>query len=671
MLWWLFAVLVPIAVHFFNFRKNKTVYFSNTSVLKTLQQNNVKKKKLQYLVTLALRCLFVVAAVLAFACPYIGNRQSNLEDTDNVVGVYIDNSLSMSAEAQDRTLFVDARNKAADLVKKLNPSTRFILLSNSFELENEYPMSQDEMLLRLEQMDAEAAPIDMGVIIDRFQMLTQQHGFEKSTLFLLSDFQKETLDLSMATADSTMHIVALPQKAIVNDNISVDTVWLGSPILQKGMPNELHVLLKNYGSTKKEGVGVNFELDGSPAAFASADIEAGGEAVVTMPFVIETSDICRGRVSIYDYPISFDDNYYLALNIDDVIKVATVSDGVDNTALSRLYDDALFEYLYYDVKAVDLHSLLDNNFIILDGVTSLNETMQRSLLDFAEDGGSLAVFPSSSATASYEHIFRELGVVLSSEIDTNATTFDEIVYGHDFFDDVFDKIPQNADLPDVYRYYHLKSLGKYPIYTLVSMRNGSPYLLEVPWGRGTIFLFASPIDGQSNNLVDNSFYVPLMMKMAFEGARVQNMSYVMGNDDDVVINLPKIRQELPVVVRDEFGLYETMPLLSYDNNRTTIRLTESVPKSGFYEVLQDGEQQCLMAWNDNRKESVMNYATNNEIRECFGHSGLQLKALLDSEVMTSEQMLEAMTKRYTLSVVLMILALIALVGESLVLRFWK
>lgn len=670
-LWWLFALLVPIAVHFFNFRKNKTVYFSNTSVLKTIQQTNVKKKKLKYLVTLALRCLFVIAAVLAFARPYVGNGQSNLEDADNIVGVYVDNSLSMSAESQERTLFLDARNKAADLVKGLNPSTRYILLSNSFELENEFPMSQEEMLLRLEQMESEAPPVDMGIVIDRFQMLIQQHGCGRSTLFLLSDFQKATFDISKATADTMMQLVAMPQRASVNDNISVDTVWLETPILQIGMPNALHVLLRNYGAADKEGVGVNFEIDGHPAAFASADIEAGGEAHVTLPFVIDDGGVCRGRVSVYDYPITFDDSYYLALNIGDVVKVAAVGDVVDNKALSCLYDDALFEYLYYDVKAVDLSSLLDNQFIILDGVTGINETMQQSLLDFAKEGGSLAVFPSRHAPISCEYLYRELGLLLSSEVDTNATAFDEIVRGHAFFDDVFDKVPDNADLPTVYRYYHIKSLGKYPVYTLASMRNGSPFLLQVPWGNGVIFVFASPLDSQYNDLISNPFFVPLMLKMAFEGSKVRNMSFVMGDDSDIMINIPMIRQESPVVMRDEQGLYETKPMMLCDNNRSMIKLTEAVPKSGFYELSQDGVSQYLMAWNDSRRESVMDYATQKEIRENFKQAGWQLMALLDSEEVTAEHVLDSMTKRYTLSVLLMILALVALVGEALVLRFWK
>jgi len=57
MLWGLLALLIPILIHLFNFRRHKLVYFSNTAVLRSIQQENAKTRKLKYLVTLLLRCL--------------------------------------------------------------------------------------------------------------------------------------------------------------------------------------------------------------------------------------------------------------------------------------------------------------------------------------------------------------------------------------------------------------------------------------------------------------------------------------------------------------------------------------------------------------------------------------------------------------------------------------
>ena len=135
-LWALTALAIPIAVHLFNFRRHKTVYFSNTAVLKTIQQENAKTKKLKYLVTLLLRCLFIIGLVLAFAFPYKPETTAKINTEEGLVGVYIDNSMSMKAQSSKTTLLEDARESARQLVGKFAPSTRFLLMTNSFEVQN-------------------------------------------------------------------------------------------------------------------------------------------------------------------------------------------------------------------------------------------------------------------------------------------------------------------------------------------------------------------------------------------------------------------------------------------------------------------------------------------------------------------------------------------------------
>ena len=186
------------------------VYFSNTAVLRSIQQENAKTRKLKYLVTLLLRCFFIAALVLAFAFPYRPEKQLNVNAEDNLIGIYIDNSMSMKGQSQRTTMLEDARQSARDLVHRLSPSNRYLLMTNSFEMQNEYPMNQEEMLDQLDRMNPDGAPVAMGEVMDRFEMLSHQHGFATSTLFVYSDFQSNTFDLSAAKADTTMQVVVVP-----------------------------------------------------------------------------------------------------------------------------------------------------------------------------------------------------------------------------------------------------------------------------------------------------------------------------------------------------------------------------------------------------------------------------------------------------------------------------
>ena len=65
MLWGLLAVLVPIIIHLFNFRRYRKVYFSNVDALSELQSENRRRSDVRRWLVLACRILAVAMLVLA------------------------------------------------------------------------------------------------------------------------------------------------------------------------------------------------------------------------------------------------------------------------------------------------------------------------------------------------------------------------------------------------------------------------------------------------------------------------------------------------------------------------------------------------------------------------------------------------------------------------------
>ncbi|MBO4740720.1 MAG: BatA domain-containing protein, partial [Bacteroidales bacterium] len=61
------AVAIPIAVHLFNFRRYKKVYFSDISKLEELTGQTKRRSQIKQLLILAARVLAIVFLVLAFA----------------------------------------------------------------------------------------------------------------------------------------------------------------------------------------------------------------------------------------------------------------------------------------------------------------------------------------------------------------------------------------------------------------------------------------------------------------------------------------------------------------------------------------------------------------------------------------------------------------------------
>ncbi len=667
MLWGLLALLIPILIHLFNFRRHKLVYFSNTAVLRNIQQENAKTRKLKYLVTLLLRCLFIAALVLAFAFPYQPEKQLNVNASDNLIGIYIDNSMSMKGQSQRTTLIEDARQSARDLVHKLNPSNRYLLMTNSFEIQNEYPMNQEEMLDQLDRMNTDGAPVPMGEVMDRFEMLAKQHGFSTSTLFVYSDFQENTFDLTAAKADTTMQVVVVPMLPEFTSNIYIDSVWLASPIVQVGLTNDLMVRVVNQGDKEVKGLPVNFMMNGTMAASTTVDLEKNGSAEIGMQFVVENNGEQRCSVSLMDHPITFDDAYDFVISVKPSLSVIEL--GTESSVCSLLFDDdEQFNYALMEPSRFDLGAIAKAQLLIVNETAVMNETLQQTLLDAVSEGASLMVFPSVDDPKSNRYLYGKLGLTLM-EADTNSTSVEDLALQHAFFSDMILDLPQHPDLPKVKHHIRLKTNGLAT--PLLTLQNADPLLMMETVGKGQAFVMATALNPIWSDLADNAIFVPMMVKMAFMGGKMDKMSYTIGMDKMLVLSDLNLEGDRRFLFSNAERTFELMPPSEVRNGKVYLYLNDNLPESGFYDLLVNDTLNRVTAWNESRIESKMVFADRNDIEPQFKKAGFNVAAVLDTSDFATADLVEAMAHQSSQWKLFALVALLALLGEIAVLRFWK
>ena len=674
MLFGLLALAIPIIIHLFNFRRHKVVYFSNTATLKTIEQENAKTKKLKYIIALIMRMLFIAGLVFAFAYPYNPEQKLKTDDADNLVAVYIDNSMSMHSQSSEISLIEDARSSARALVSNISPSQRFVLLNNSRQLDNEYPMNQDEMLMSIDAMQTEASPLMFNNLYENMQMIMKRNGFKSVSLFMYSDFQENMMNMEGLVADSAIQLVVMPLASDYQQNIYIDTVWLSSPILQKGLANEINVRVVNESGKDINGLPVNFEIDGKSVAFNTIDIPANGKNDIAMQFVLGTDAIHRvssypATVSINDYPITFDDTYNFVLNVRPIIKIVELT-GVEThhgtsiqsiSPIATLFsNDSLFDYNVMNPYRIDQQYLADCQMVIIDGDANLNETMWQNIIDFANDGGSVVIFP-SEVSEHYE----------SSDFSDDTLSISTIASQHEFFNDIFVNIPNNADFPKVYKHVQIDKKRFVNTLTLISLQNGTSFFTLSKIGSGNIFCFASQLSKDWTNFSDNSLFVPIMYKIAMLGGQMGRLSYTLGVDKDITINNLNAFSEGDIRIRDAQGNFEMIPMVEMRNNRALIRLYDELPGAGIYTINKGDEVIETTAWNDNRKESKMKFLDREEIDKLLQYNGLNVLAVMKSDEIRSADVMETMVRRSMLWKSFILISLITLLIEILVLRFWK
>ncbi len=629
------------------------------------------------------RMLFIAALVMAFAYPYKKDNNAVNNNVDNLIAVYIDNSMSMQSHSSEKTLFEESRTSALKLVDNLNQAQKYILLSNDRDPRNEYPMNKDEMIMRLNEMKAEAVPVSFEDIYNSLAFIKKKNDFESATLFAYSDFQRNMMQFDDLKVDSTIQVVAFPLKSDFQNNIYIDSVWLQSPVLQKNMTNELNARIVNETSNDVKGLPVNFSLDDDVVAYTSCDINKNSYADVNMQFVVDNDGDRKAKVSINDSPITFDDEYNLVLKVRPSINVVEIkptansqqltANSQQSTANSQSsYLDLLFEgdalVNYHSMSPYNINQQIVNKaqMIVVNEEANLNETMQQSLLDFASQGGTLLILNDENTDNAY--IYNEIGVN-PKQFDENKNRIEYIAKRNSFFDDIFVKLPDNADLPDIYK--HVRFDVSKNVLNIISLQNGNPLLMMSNREKGRVFVMSTALDDEYSALANHALFVPLMYKMALMAGDVANVSYTLGIDENLNISDVSLNVDDRIIVKGENGAYETYPIVEKRNNLNYLYFFEALPSSGFYEVYKNEAYVSTTAWNDNREESEMSFYDKDELYKLLNDNNLDVIAMMDYEDMKSDDVVEVIVRESVIWRFFVIVALISLLIEILILRFWK
>jgi hypothetical protein len=107
------------------------------------------------------------------------------------------------------------------------------------------------------------------------------------------------------------------------------------------------------------------------------------------------------------------------------------------------------------------------------------------------------------------------------------------------------------------------------------------------------------------------------------------------------------------------------------NNRALIRLYDELPGAGFYTINHDEKVLATTAWNDSRLESKMKFYDREEVDKLLKDKGLNVLAVMKADDIRSNDVMEMMVRLSMMWKSFIILALITLLIEILVLRFWK
>lgn len=626
-LWSLLAVGIPIAIHLFNFRRTRRIYFSNVSLLKTVEMETSSFRRLKQYLILATRVLAIAALALAFAQPYLPSQNKSGTNAQSVTSAYVDNSFSMQNEDNNQRYLDIATGKLDQLLTLFRNATRLQLLTNDFDAQEQQLTTTDRIKDRLTTLKLSHTPRTLSSIYKRQTNILARHaGSGKNQLFWFSDFQKSTAgDLTKIKVDSSNRLFIVPVQTKATQNVYVDSVWLNTPFVREFQNNVLYVRVSNSGNDDVQNLVVKLFLDDVQVSTAPVSLAPKGSATTAFNFNVRGKGFKKGRITFDDLPITFDNEYFFVLNASPVIRVLHLS-GQPNPAraIENVFsNDSLFTLRSLNAGNADIGLLKQSDLVVLESVERVEGAMRSEIENFARRGGSVLVIPPSNPDlVAYSAFLSALGVggVLERPSE-EAIPLANPERNSPFFSDVFEQSirQDNLEMPVSKPVWQWQAGGA----RILNLRSGDAFLSQSVMQRGKIYVLANPLTEAFGNFAQNALFVPVMYKIAAQSVREQRTAYAF---DENTITLTVLEVPQNTIFKLKKDKIELIPVQRLNGNQLTLELPKSNQlnadqemESGYYELQKEGQTLQLLALNHDNQESQLDYYSPEELRRFFAN----------------------------------------------------
>ncbi len=551
-----------------------------------------------------MRLLFLAALVLAFAQPFFIKKNSKVAGNKLQI-IYLDNSFSMSAKKGARSVLDIGREAARKQVQHAVPSSRFLLITNDKPLSyRAEPADKVWRAINATEVTASTKTIDQILAIA--QSMMQNEGGKEADLYYYSDFQQNAFP---AQPDKNLlkniTFFGLPVQSDDAADIYIDTAFLTTPVLQTGKSNTLVVRTHMSGKPPKENPVLNLVINGQVKSAASLNFADKNESVDTLSFQVNNTNWQSIELTVNDAGMRFDDTFRITARSSPNLSVLVLNEGQPNP-----YIQAAFRaYNGFRLNPVDIATApkewKEYNLVILNGITHIDEALGKSLNDALQQGQSICIFPGRTPNLqAMNDGLKQVGDLHIDGIDTSVQTASSLQQGSALVKDLFEKIPDNVQLPVANWHYIITAGLSANQQSILSFRNGDPLLARYTPSRGQLYVCATSADLQSGNFPGSYFFTPFLYEMAMQSGGSSIYAITAGLQQPVYLPLTNATERNTVHIYGKNT--DIIPAQRANGAGLDIFIDQAVQQPGFYGLCQaGGGDTTQVALNQDKHESQL------------------------------------------------------------------
>lgn len=631
-LYGLLLLSIPILIHFLNFRKSKTFYFSSLRFIEEVKSTYRKRNHLTDLLLLLLRVLAMASLILAFAQPVIPSKKTGRQDAATIIGLYIDNSQSMDVSEHGISLLSMAKTRAKEIVQECPPNSRFQLLFG--EVTANLPgITDKELTLKLiDDIHPDADQLLLDDVLLYFNQATSNDETIFSSVILISDFQESLFSKPLENTSTTTTLFPIKIKPAVTANISIDTCWLDNPMTLSGQNNQLVVRINNRSDQNYEDFPVRLVINDSLRNETSVKLPAGSLTEAALSFHPNSTGWQTGSVQISDFPVVFDNELLFSFRIESEIPVLLLYDRFENPFLKSVFgNDPYFRLESFNASGFPRSDFDDYNLVIFSGMRTINPRISKTAHEFMLKGGTIWFLPEiAGQLTDYNSFLTFIGAPVISELVPYKVDSKIAPGQNQWLQEVVVNVDKRLRLPYFNQSLKILLPSDAKRVDLLNSVSGDLLLTQFRIGKGSFVFSGFPLDEKVTDFMYHPLFIPLCYRMATMSRNDIALYQVIGSDRPFTINQAGKSGNNAIRLKNMLNGYETIPVQQDGTGSEKIIFAGHLPLAGPYCAIAGTDTIARVAFNYARAESNLRYLPDSLITARLKHAGWNIPMNKDS-----------------------------------------
>lgn len=414
LLYGLAALVAPIAIHLWQRRRVIQVPFPTLRFLKKAGARTSRSAKLENLLLLLLRCLVVALIAAAAARPVVSTESSRLfgGSVPKATALVIDNSLSMSYKAGDKSRLEVVKQEANTVLNSLKPGDEVVVISvnnQAHMLVGELTIDHAAARRAVDSIQPTEEGTDFGAALrDALKAISKEARTAKQ-IFLFTDNQDAAWQFEKSAVFDATWKQMNPALVIVRPdgldavNAAITKVRFDTPYASSGAVVKGVAYVENHSSAAFHDL---LDLRIGADRIAQRSVDAEPESNLEIPFEFQMPVVsgrwAQGSANLSGDNLAADDTYAFTLPVLQPPRALVVeqgegperartgfflrkalSAGASGTPIRTITPAEL------DDQSVDAYSA-----VFLAGVASISDRAAVRLDRYLQSGGTVVVFPS-------------------------------------------------------------------------------------------------------------------------------------------------------------------------------------------------------------------------------------------------------------------------------------